>query len=57
MKKVNKYADFKERDEYERILLEYNNHYGINIGSEHICNLGTNEATSSVNDYSYLKKR
>lgn len=60
MRTINKYADTKERSEYERIKVEYNNHYGVDIfNNEHSCLSSVDEQImpNIVKDFSYLKKR
>ena len=60
MKKIGKYIELNESDEYDRISLEYNNHYGIDLcNNQHICMnaISDRDVLDRIKDYSNLKKR
>lgn len=60
MRKICKYLDCHEYNENDRVLLEYNNHFGVDISnSEHACisNAQDELIPNVVKEFSYLKKR
>lgn len=61
MENKNKYLELKENSEYERVVGEYNNHYGYDLSAiEHRCFGNSNEKNSHlnlVNGDNSLKKR